>query len=259
MTISRHVRKTEWGKTAYRQPKTNLLSHCCQPRTLKTRSPLVSGWSRKGIRTIAYRVGFFALTYSLRTRAPSNYSLKVNRPNRRVRSKDPTTIRPLMRPKFPMKIMVAGGINRYGKTDLYVVPQGETVDGEHYRQHLLPMYTQILNDGQYFPRKNMAVLMQDGTTCHTPRATIAQIQNSGVKVWRDWPGNSPDLNPIEHLWARLQESVLRPPRPKDRQQLIQRVQEEWEAVTQEELWTLCDSFRERILACQQNNGLHTKY
>ena len=161
MTISRHVRKTEWGKTAYRQPTKPLLSaKNIENKIAFSERMVAEGYTDDSIQ------GRLLRSHVLFTdESPIELQPKVNRQNRRVRSKDPTTIRPLMRPKFPMKIMVAGGINRYGKTDLYVVPQGETVDGEHYRQHLLPMYTQILNDGQYFPRKNMAVLMQDGATC----------------------------------------------------------------------------------------------
>ena len=63
----------------------------------------------------------------------------------------------------------------------------------------------------------------------------------------------------KHIWARLQESVFKQPRPKNREQLIQRAKEEWESITQTELWNLCDSFGARILQCNENGGKHTKY
>jgi len=45
--------------------------------------------------------------------------------------------------------------------------------------------------------------MQDNATCHTAKS---------VKVWMDenriqsltWPGQSPDFNPIENIWAEIQ-------------------------------------------------------
>ncbi|KAJ4446682.1 hypothetical protein ANN_13379 [Periplaneta americana] len=80
--------------------------------------------------------------------------------------------------------------------------------------------------------------MQDGARAHTDKSTQDTIKNSGIKVWTDWPGNSPDLNPIEHLWSRLQESVFRTPRPRNRNELIARVLEEWESITQEYIFRL---------------------
>jgi len=68
--------------------------------------------------------------------------------------------------------------------------------------------------GTFFPRADISVLMQDGATSHTARAMLNQIEQTGVKVWTDWPGNSPDLNPIEQAWARLLVSVLKESRPK---------------------------------------------
>ena len=74
-----------------------------------------------------------------------------------------------------------------------------------------------------------------------------------------WPRNSPDLNPLEHLWSRLQQSVLRVPRPRNRDQLITRVQKEWDSITQLELSDLVRSFPRRLQACVDNSGSYTNY
>ena len=97
-----------------------------------------------------------------------------------------------VRLKFPLKITVAPVISRYGKTELEIVTPGESVNGKHYRKNIVSIYTNIIINGQVFPCTDMAVLMQDGATCHTARATLNQIEQSGVKVWTDWPGNFPD-------------------------------------------------------------------
>jgi len=255
MTLSRYMRKTEWGKFAYKQVMKPLLSaKNVQDRLRFSQRMVAEGYTDDTTR------GKLLRSHILFTdESPIELQPRVNKQNRRIRTSDPSTIKPEMRPKFPLKVMVAGGISRYGKTDLYVVPNHETVNGEHYRTHILPSYTTTINDSRVFPCSNLSVLMQDGATCHTARATLSQIGEEDVKVWTDWPGNSPDLNPIEHIWARLQDSVLKYPRPKNREQLILRVREEWESVTQTELWQLCDSFRSRILECVEKEGKHTKY
>ena len=101
--------------------------------------------------------------------------------------------------------------------------------------------------------------MQDGAKAHTAKATLNVLEHENVKVWTDWPGNSPDLNVIEHVWAILQDSVFKEPRPKNREQLINRVTEEWNALGWEYLTSLIESFGTRVRDCLANDEKTTKY
>lgn len=47
------------------------------------------------------------------------------------------------------------------------------------------------------------VFMQDGARCHTARTTLAYLERKGIKFMEDYPSHSPDLNPIESVWALL--------------------------------------------------------
>ena len=73
------------------------------------------------------------------------------------------------------------------------------------------------------------------------------------------PGNSPDLNPIEHLWPILQDSVFKVPKPRTREELIARVVDSWRSMSPELLRSLVFSFPRRIEECLEKNGSHTRY
>ena len=61
------------------------------------------------------------------------------------------------------------------------------------------------------------------------------------------------------VWALLQESVFLPPRPTNRQQLVNRVQEKWNEMTETYFQDLIESFPDRCKACIEAEGKNTKY
>ena len=44
-------------------------------------------------------------------------------------------------------------------------------------------------------------LLMDKAPAHTTARTTRWLQQHGVRVAKRWSGNSPDLNPIENMWA----------------------------------------------------------
>ena len=74
-----------------------------------------------------------------------------------------------------------------------------------------------------------------------------------------WPGNSPDLNLIENLWAILQEKVFDNPRPKNRSELIARVKKTWDSIPTSLLAKLYASYYKRIEAVIDSDGGSTRY
>ena len=52
---------------------------------------------------------------------------------------------------------------------------------------------------------NCSIFVHDGDPCHRSRAVKQFLEQKTVREL-DWPGNSPNLNPIENLWNLISES-----------------------------------------------------
>ena len=50
------------------------------------------------------------------------------------------------------------------------------------------------------------IFMQDGAPCHCLKI-VTNFFRANKTTLQEWPGNTPDLNPIENLWAVLKNKV----------------------------------------------------
>ena len=89
---------------------------------------------------------------------------------------------------------------------------------------------------------------------------IKYLSKKKVRVLEDWPSQSPDLNPIEHLWNELSRRLKkRPTHPKNKDELENCLREEWQQIPREKYLRLIDSMPRRIEECISNNGWATSY
>ena len=160
--------------------------------------------------------------------------------------------------------MVAGGTSRYGKTDLKIVGKGKTADGRYYKEEILPVFKECMDKELVWRILSIFLAqtwlfyckMEHEHILHS--ASMEQIKSEFNDVWQDWPGNSLDLNVIENVWATLQDSVFVTPKPRNREQLIDRVKKTWYKLPQLDLSNLVTAFPERINDVLAAEGGSTK-
>ena len=75
-----------------------------------------------------------------------------------------------------------------------------------------------------------------------------------------WPSYSPDLNPMENIWATLAQNVYANGRQfQNRIQLIERIQFCWENLDSDILTSLVNSMKNRCVKILLNKGEFLKY
>ena len=83
--------------------------------------------------------------------------------------------------------------------------------------------------------------MEDGVPCHTARATQLWLSESGITKL-SWPSQSPDMNPIEHLWGLLDRSLRKKKqKPSIRLELLVLLRETWQEISEDDIRKLISS------------------
>jgi transposase len=127
------------------------------------------------------------------------------------------------------------------------------------------LYTDILNDyllqtvEYYGIDRESFVFQQDNDSKHTSKLAKKWIEEHDIEVL-DWPAQSPDLNPIEHLWDHLKMKLSDYDEvPTSMHELWRRVEAEWEKIAKDECVKLIESMPRRIGSVLKANGGYTKY
>jgi transposase len=150
--------------------------------------------------------------------------------------------------KFAKSVMAFAVIGKGYKSKLLFV-EGN-INGDKYMENIEKLeFIKELNTihGEY-----QWIFQQDGAPCHTKQEVVDWLEES-VDLIVDWPANSPDLNPIELLWAVLK-SAVRKFRPQTIEALKAVLQAAWNCISQRTIDLLTDSFPARLQACLDADG-----
>jgi transposase len=133
-----------------------------------------------------------------------------------------------------------------------------TMKSEDYQHILDTTYRETL---KYYKMDISEWYFQDDNDPkHRSRSTKKWVKENNMLLLEDWPAQSPDLNPIEHLWHHLKIKLsMYEKKATSVHELWERIDKEWNSFTAEECLNYYHSMPDRIQAVIAAKGGHTRY
>ena len=132
------------------------------------------------------------------------------------------------------------------------------------------LYIKILQEDLHMSVKEWKLAMKeivfqhDNDPKHTAKVTKQYLESINMTEAENrllyWPSQSPDLNPMEHMWAYLKKQLGRyPTRPESCEELWKRISVEWYRIPVEFCESLISGMPRRLRAVYSAKGKNTKY
>lgn len=155
--------------------------------------------------------------------------------------------------KHPPSLMVWGAFSGdQGAGELYFLDPKQTMNGEIYldvlKDHMHSFFDLHQPDG---------VFLHDGAPPHKCKDVKQWLRENCVPEI-EWPGNSPDLNPIENVWS-LMKSELKGKDTSTVERLKETILQLWRGIDSSYFDKLATSMPRRIQAVINAHGDNTKY
>ncbi|GFX72811.1 transposable element Tcb1 transposase [Trichonephila clavipes] len=155
--------------------------------------------------------------------------------------------------KYPIKVMVWGCMSSHGVGRLHIV--SGTVNAMDYievlQNKLLPTARDLFGNQSW-------IFQEDNAPCN--RAKVVQKWFKDHSVNRmNWPGQYPDLNPIENLWFKIGYEISKKKHSNKRELIEALIFSFKHIVTKDLLLKLVHSMPKRCRAVIKANGWPIKY
>jgi transposase len=103
------------------------------------------------------------------------------------------------------------------------------------------------------------MLMEDGAPIHRSMAARTWRERNDIEVL-PWPAQSPDLNPIEHIWKVLKVAVSkRTPPVRTEDELRMALVDEWSKISPDMVSKVVENMPRRVKAVILARGRSTHY
>lgn len=154
--------------------------------------------------------------------------------------------------KFPVSFMAWGAIGYNFKSDLYIF--NSTVTAESY----INMFAELkfFEKAQVHFHGTNFYFEQDGASSHNNEDVIRFICERCHLVY-GWPANSPDLSPVEMMWAIIKAKIasyLKNAKPSNKEELMKACIKELNDIKMEVVNRLILSFEKRLRMCLKVGG-----
>jgi hypothetical protein len=150
-------------------------------------------------------------------------------------------------------VMVWGSFGCFGKTPLVFIMGNQKADDYQNTldEHLAPVFDDLA--------VHPSIFQHDGAAIHTAHSTMDWFRDRHV-LRLGWPSRSPDLNPMENLWAILEQKIYENGKIYYHVADLKRaVTAAWDAIPVPLLRKLVESMPHRMAAVIKAKGGQTKY
>jgi predicted transcriptional regulator len=157
------------------------------------------------------------------------------------------------RVKHSPQIMIWGCISAQGTGGLWFMPPNSTITAAVYLEVLQEKLPNLMD------AHHCSTFQHDGAPVHSAKIVKAWLSTQGINILGPWPGNSPDLNPIENCWAVMKKKLAKW-KPTSLNDLKEKAITVWnQECSAEYCQSLITSMPDRIAAVLAAKGGLTKY
>lgn len=159
--------------------------------------------------------------------------------------------------------MIWGAVWLGGRSDLVFMTRDPLAETKGFNTW---SYIQALKEGLLPKYDGTRHFQQDNAPIHKSEKAMEWILRQGISLV-DWPPHSPDLNPIENIWALLRYTLYKmfpnlyelKKNKLDIEEFKGYLEVAWNAIPQEKIDKIILSMPRRVAALRKARGWYTKY